>query len=258
MRIPLRAQNFAWRLMNRSLPTKPNLQKRGIRGTTVCPRCWEKEETDSHLFRDCTWARRFWFISPFTLRTETATNTSLQQWVQSMLNLFGDESGGLFLCCLHAIWLDRNKIIFDKKHSRPEALLEKAHQAYTEATKADLHVPLLQRTHPESQSANNWRAPEQGRYKVNVNAAIINDRRGGVGVVIRDWEGVVVLAATLEVAASFSVREAEAWAIFMGLSLAAQGYFLEVEVEGDNVEVIQALKAYTIFCRFFWHYHSKL
>ncbi|RYR36999.1 hypothetical protein Ahy_A09g041931 [Arachis hypogaea] len=80
----------------------------------------------------------------------------------------------------------RNKLIFNQEHSRPEALLEKAHQAYTEATKADLHVPLLQRTHPESQSANNWRTPEQGRYKVNVDAAIINDRRGGVGVVIKN------------------------------------------------------------------------
>ncbi|RYQ97110.1 hypothetical protein Ahy_B08g093111 [Arachis hypogaea] len=114
-----------------------------------------------------------------------------------MLNLFGGERGGLFLCCLHAIWIGRNKLIFDQEHSSPEALLEKAHQAFTEATKADLHVPLSQRTHPRSQSASKWRAPEQGRYKVNVDAAIINERRGGVSVVIRNWEGVVVLAATL-------------------------------------------------------------
>ncbi|XP_029146863.1 uncharacterized protein [Arachis hypogaea] len=99
----------------------------------------------------------------------------------------------------------------------------------------------MQKTPPGSLSPSTWIAPPPGQYKINVDAAVINGKTGGVGVVIRDWEGVVMAAATLETHYLLSVMKAEAMAIFMGLNIAAHGCFFDLEIEGDNIGIVEVL-----------------
>ncbi|RYQ98858.1 hypothetical protein Ahy_B07g086668 [Arachis hypogaea] len=82
-----------------------------------------------------------------------------------------------------------------------------------------------------------------------MDAASNNGAKEGVGVVIRDSNRVVVAAATLEVTSALSVREAEAFAFYQGVNIAAQACFLEIEIEGDNIEVINALNSNSPFGR---------
>ncbi|RYR04616.1 hypothetical protein Ahy_B06g084388 [Arachis hypogaea] len=103
---------------------------------------------------------------------------------------------------------------------------------------------LLQEPLPGSQSDDFWSAPPPNTFKLNVDAATNNGGKGGVGVVIRDSEGVVTAAATLEIASSLSVREAtEAMACYLGLKFATQYYFFDIELEGDNIKMVKTLKS---------------
>ncbi|MED6125538.1 hypothetical protein PIB30_069394 [Stylosanthes scabra] len=49
---------------------------------------------------------------------------------------------------------------------------------------------------PGSTSPSSWSCPSPGRYKLNVDAAVINGGRSAAGIVIRDGDGMVVRAAT--------------------------------------------------------------
>ncbi|XP_016168076.1 uncharacterized protein LOC107610546 [Arachis ipaensis] len=102
---------------------------------------------------------------------------------------------------------------------------------------------LSQEPPPGSQSDDFWSAPPPNTFKLNVDAATNNGGRGGVGVVIRDSEEVVAAAATLEIASSLSVREAEAMACYLGLEFAIQCCFFDIELEGDNIKTVKALKS---------------
>ncbi|MED6124379.1 hypothetical protein PIB30_058406 [Stylosanthes scabra] len=67
--------NFIWITIHHSLPTKKNLTRRGMIGSPICTRYWNVEGTLSHILRDCSFARRYWFASQLSLRTESAENT---------------------------------------------------------------------------------------------------------------------------------------------------------------------------------------
>ncbi|KAK3218291.1 hypothetical protein Dsin_012261 [Dipteronia sinensis] len=66
-----------------------------------------------------------------------------------------------------------------------------------------------------------WKPPSQGRYKINMDAAI--DKVGnlvGIGIVIRDVQGFVVSASSQRISATYSPQVPEAIAIYQGLLLA--------------------------------------
>lgn len=54
---------FLWKLCHNGIPTKQCLRSRGINTDPICFMCMEKEETTTHLFLDCKWVRRVWFLS---------------------------------------------------------------------------------------------------------------------------------------------------------------------------------------------------
>lgn len=64
----------------------------------------------------------------------------------------------------------------------------------------------------------------QGSYKVNFDASIRQDRRqAGLGVVIRDWQGVVIIAWRRKTIAHIQNPEvAESYAALLAVLLARQ------------------------------------
>ena len=56
--IPLKTSIFLWRAAQDRLPTKMELEKRGISmSTTVCPLCEDASETADHLLAQCRFAK---------------------------------------------------------------------------------------------------------------------------------------------------------------------------------------------------------
>ena len=60
LNIPEKIKIFAWRACVNGLPTKVNLQTRGINVGVLCPGCDGVLETISHALIDCRVAKRVW------------------------------------------------------------------------------------------------------------------------------------------------------------------------------------------------------
>lgn len=56
-------RHFLWRLNSRCLATKSNLHRRRIINDTECPRCYQGEETEHHIFFECPYAKQIWIAS---------------------------------------------------------------------------------------------------------------------------------------------------------------------------------------------------
>lgn len=82
-----------------------------------------------------------------------------------------------------------------------------------------------------NQNGTVWKAPRNGRVKLNIDAALKKDGLVGLGVIIRDSVGDILLSPRKNVKGSMSVLQAEVTAVQYGLKLAFEAGFRLLEVE---------------------------
>ncbi|TXG47194.1 hypothetical protein EZV62_026488 [Acer yangbiense] len=85
-----------------------------------------------------------------------------------------------------------------------------------------------------------WLAPPQGMFKINTDAALnVQGNSAGIGVVIRNFRGQVMLSSCKNFRTAFSPVIAEALAVLEGLRLAKLGGFFPTVLESDALTVVQ-------------------
>ena len=87
VQVPSKICNLVWRLLHDSLPTFHTLRSRGIPMSSLCPLCDEEEETTSHLFLFCPFARATWHGTSLAVHTSDFRNNSIQQWIRRLLQI---------------------------------------------------------------------------------------------------------------------------------------------------------------------------
>ncbi|KAL4343432.1 uncharacterized protein LOC107646667 [Arachis ipaensis] len=217
IRTPPRAVNFLWRLLHKSLLKKKNLNKRGINFSPLCPRCWEDTESKEHISRECWFARKFWFVSPFILRSETGIEIfpDVKEWVKEMMENIQSEKRGLFCTLLQQLWRAKNSLVFEEKSAPTEEEVQKSCMCFDEFWKAQMIEKIKRPIEKPQISVNQkWKCPPTNIMKINVDAVVPHDINGGVGVVIRDEMGIIMALATKEIPYLLEAHEAEAYAAF--------------------------------------------
>ncbi|MED6116066.1 hypothetical protein PIB30_096599 [Stylosanthes scabra] len=98
------------------------------------------EETERHLFRDCRWAKKFWFISLFTFKTEAT---------------------------IDSVWWGRNKLLFKGEESTPKQVVERAKLSFAEfSTLSIANRDTSQNTPLGNNSSNVWKPHPQVSSKL--------------------------------------------------------------------------------------------
>ena len=88
-----------------------------------------------------------------------------------------------------------------------------------------------------------WRPPARYQYKVNVDGAVFKHRKkASIGVVIRDKNGVVIVALSKSVNAPLEAVEIEAKAMEIGVLFARDLGIREAVFEGDSLIICKALQ----------------
>ncbi|XP_075658885.1 uncharacterized protein LOC142628727 [Castanea sativa] len=91
--------------------------------------------------------------------------------------------------------------------------------------------------------------PPSSVYKLNFDAAVFSDLdRTGVGAIIRDEHGQVMAAMTASGPPVRSSMEAELLACRRSLEFVVDAGFNKLIIEGDNVNVMQAISSTKIDC----------
>eukprot|EP00253_Pinus_taeda_P009123 PITA_09123 len=115
---------FNWTLLHGKILTAENLRKKGIQGPSICSMCREAEESCSHLFIECPFARTCWNLIASPLNTGDLPNqiaTLQKSWgkcfphTNKRKNLASRMWNSIPSNLCWQIWIAINKSIFNNR-----------------------------------------------------------------------------------------------------------------------------------------------
>ncbi|GJW27979.1 RNA-directed DNA polymerase, eukaryota, reverse transcriptase zinc-binding domain protein [Tanacetum coccineum] len=116
--IPIKINVFLWRVALNKLPTRVNLDRKGIDiESTLCRICCEDVETVNHIFFSCEMAKDLWALLARWWELDIPFCSNFLEWsswldsshLPSKANIFLDGVGGTILW---SIWNFQNRLVF--------------------------------------------------------------------------------------------------------------------------------------------------
>ncbi|XP_065634478.1 uncharacterized protein LOC136069648 [Quercus suber] len=136
-----------------------------------------------------------------------------------------------------SIWANRNEVRHGGTKKTAEALVKWSAQYLAEYRSANISTESVRR----SQDVR-WSPPPTASYKINVDGAVFKTQKSaGVGVIIRDEQGLVVAALSQKINAPLGALEAKAKAVEIALQFAMDVGVYDFILEGDSLLVYNAL-----------------
>ncbi|XP_056688465.1 uncharacterized protein [Spinacia oleracea] len=238
--VPQRVKNLVWRAMRNALPTMHTLASRGVPIDPRCPRCGESAETMEHLVLQCEDSKMLWLTSPARLSDENRECESFTEWCITMSKKCTmHRAWEILMMFIWKAWSLRNMWTFERKRVSTRIACDK-----TMMLLGEYEAALVRDETPkppiEPQECR-WQTPTLAPYKLNIDAAV---REGmiGLGMVVRDREGDTLMTAGRKVATDCLALQAEAEAMYFGLTYAFDAGYRSVEAESDCLQLVQLLR----------------
>ncbi|XP_075675254.1 uncharacterized protein LOC142644553 [Castanea sativa] len=239
-------KKVCWRVCTDILPTRANLVRRRVISEAKCPLCLREVESTIHAIWGCAAVQDIWAGSCRKLQKRCVASTDLLQLMEYLVDKLMTEEVELFWIQAWLIWNQRNRVVFGGNLMDPRQLNKRAEEYLTEYKSAQMQLTVMQ---PEHNYSVIWQPPPSSVYKLNFDAAIFSDLdRTGVGAIIRDEHGQVMAAMTASGPQVRSSMEAELLACRRSLEFAVDVGFNKLIIEGDNVNVMQAISSTKIDC----------
>jgi len=108
----------AWRIFLDRLPTRFNLERRGMQlGNVQCPMCQEEVETTQHLFNTCKVAHKVWnhckrWVGNVAVRHEFVFVHFQSFYLIGQRQSVNRVWKGMWLAIVSEIWNHKNKVVF--------------------------------------------------------------------------------------------------------------------------------------------------
>ncbi|GJY49265.1 RNA-directed DNA polymerase, eukaryota [Tanacetum coccineum] len=128
--VPIKINVFAWKVFLDLLPTRSNLQHRGVLvSDLLCPLCSSAQEDSSHLFFSCRLATdivrlvcRWWNLS----WTPIGSYADWLNWFNSirLSSKVKDLLEGVLYITWWSVWMFRNQLLFSSKAPRKDVIFD--------------------------------------------------------------------------------------------------------------------------------------
>ncbi|GJV89493.1 RNA-directed DNA polymerase, eukaryota [Tanacetum coccineum] len=128
--VPIKINVFAWKVFLDRLPTRSNLQHRGVLvSDLLCPLCSSAQEDSSHLFFSCRLATdivrlvcRWWNLS----WTPLGSYADWLNWFNSirLSSKVKDLLEGVLYITWWSVWMFRNQLLFSPKAPRKDVIFD--------------------------------------------------------------------------------------------------------------------------------------
>ena len=136
-----------------------------------------------------------------------------------------------------AIWNRRNNLRLGKPAAPLSELIPQAQDRLRKFKLYNFSTII-----PMGRPPTSWQAPNSNTYKVNFDGALFAaENSAGLGVVIRNSEGQVMLSLSEKTTLPFTAIKVEALAARRALKLALETRFQQITLEGDSQTLISAL-----------------
>lgn len=206
----------------------------------TCPKCGGGKETVEHMLLHCEDAKHVWYISSLRIDTRRIGEARFREWVDELArSRFDDEWWVLFWCLCWQIWLARNAWVFDHKRVCFREIVEKALRGGYEYVTANIPKGGSSNV---CESSSSWCAPPNLVYKLNTDAAMFKNNRIGLGGVVRNHKGDVMMATCVMEDGGEDVDVAEALSARHGIQVAVDAGFRQLILEVDCLKLFNYLR----------------
>lgn len=227
---------------------RDRLVYRHIATYATYPICYAPSETIVHSLFECEAAKEIWLHSNLAnalVGAPTSSFVDMCLWITRKCNSI---IVGKMAALMWASWRCRNLLFFENE--RPHFVMLAAgfvrmveeYNAYS----SKVHRPMsisFGTDGVRTQASNSWTCPPQGYVKLNTDANVVEQCKTGLGVVIRDKAGALVVVAVKKTH-NTTPEIAEALAVRYGLIVRRLGYD-RICVESDSINVVKAIKSNT-------------
>ena len=240
---PPKLSHFLWRACTGSLATRGQLFARHIVSDACCLHCGHVNETIIHTIFRCSLVSPIWDFSPFSQVILDAPDSSFREffvWIKEKLEA---PDFLTFMATAWGAWSYRNSVLHDEPWTNRDVgvagfiRLVQEYQRYDRAVQGSGVIVGSVR------SRSGWTAPREECWRINTDAAVMEGVGIGLGVVVRDSGGNIVLAAVRRMEVPWPASLAEAAAGRFGLQVARFHGFQVVELETDALSLSKAVAA---------------
>ena len=233
LNLPGKIKIFVWKAAKNFLPTAENLWRRKILQEPICTICKEGREDVFHALMECKLARKIWRCTDMKATVQSIRRDDMLSTMHSLMRKGAKSEIDYVASIWWATWHARNKLLFEGKKPNPRETVAKA-KAIVVAYQS---MQFKEQDSPRSikeKEAQRWNPPPSSKLKINVDAAVhAESQMAGLGAVIRNSQGQVVVAAVKSINFQGDVSIAEAKAVQWGMEVASKASFTNVIVETD-------------------------
>lgn len=243
LKVPPRVKLFLWRSCREALPTRVQLNGRGVPCPITCVLCDKELENMWHLIFTCQVSvdsrmlQNLWHkISPHLLIARSFKDLCLQ-----LISELNEEDKANFVMTMWSLWKARNGKLWDNKTPNAASIVQYANSFYLDWIAANQISNSRNRTSHGSLSSV-WVAPNPGLLKCNIDAGF-NAANGktSFGMCIRDDQGAFVLARTDWIPSCLPARDGEALCLFKAAQWVKDLGLHGVAFETDCQNVVNSL-----------------
>ncbi|XP_061999096.1 uncharacterized protein LOC133716400 [Rosa rugosa] len=195
-------------------------------------------EDGLHLFRDCGVTTCFWVCTKLGLLAKKVAASCVEGWVLNVIDKLDGNKCCAFFMALWVIWSERNNVLWNGNFFCASNAAQWASKFLEEYQQLHVHGNAKGK-----REKTKWQNPPSGRLKVNVDGSYRADYSdGGVGVVIRDENGMCLSALARYFPHASSALHKEAEACRARLLLAIHQDMTVIDIESDCSLVVTALQ----------------
>lgn len=241
--VPHKVRQFLWSAARDTLPTRVNLQAKGIQVPCTCLLCGRNPETSWHVFIDCPTSAEVWREAG--LWEEIDRHAEMTNSFSELLFVILRESPNAIseniIMIAWSLWYRRNDVCWSNGPKDPGTVIRRAKNVHTDWSKLEDLRNRLESTN-SLVCDNLWHYPPVGFLKCNTDAAIfLSEAKAGIGIVFRNDQGMLINARSIPFEGMPDVRECEAMALLQGMTLAVDSGFQRVLFETDARVVVDAI-----------------
>ncbi|KAF5475450.1 hypothetical protein F2P56_007254, partial [Juglans regia] len=157
-----------------------------------CPICYLEEESAIHAFWNCPAAQDVWHQCSKKLQKCSSPKPTIKNLITEREDLGGKNLVEEFAVVARRVWMRRNHFIFQQEFRCPNSMVKLAKETLNELNSSPINESVQQTSVQHRNSS--WTPPPENIYKINWDAAVDRSQcKIGIGIIIRDWNGRVVV-----------------------------------------------------------------
>ena len=259
--VPPKVKLFAWKAASNCLATEENKRRHNMQVTGLCNICKATVEDVAHALYACPHAHNLWMSmrQSWSLPVDSMFRNPSYHWFKSLLaQVSGDMIDATLLVAWRA-WHARNEVT----HNKPLPTIEGSRRFLEDYRHLVLEIQsrtvedLIKGKHPVH--SNNlapvqsevsvahvkpWATPPVGWVSLSVDGSFrYTDQSAGLGMVLRDANGLTIFASCRFLQDCESPLEAETRACAEGLTMALDYSHLPIRVETDCAQLVAMLSS---------------